>query len=170
MKRNAMTMIELLIVVAVMVILMGIALPVMRTGIDGRRLAAAAETVVNQVRLAQAEAVDAQTPNDLAAARQEVGEGLAHLRVGGLLLGVAIGFFTLGGMVLVLFTVSAVSAVTGLPLWVTALIVLLGVVVLGGLFAWLGYRRLQRARVIPEQTLAAAKEDLEWAQQWTKRS
>ena len=106
----------------------------------------------------------------LAAARQEVEEGLAHLRVGGLLLGVAIGFFTLGGMVLVLFTVSAVSAVTGLPLWVTALIVLLGVVVLGGLFAWLGYRRLQRARVIPEQTLAAAKEDLEWAQQWTKRS
>jgi len=57
-----MTMIELLIVVAVMVILMGIALPVMRTGIDGRRLAAAAETVVNQVRLAQAEAAGRSTP------------------------------------------------------------------------------------------------------------
>lgn len=104
-----------------------------------------------------------------AAARQEVEEGLDQLRIGIVFVGVAIAFFTLAAVVLILFTVSLVSAATGLPLWVTALIVLLVVLFLGGLFAWLAYRRLSQAHVIPEQTIAAAKEDLEWAQQWTKR-
>jgi hypothetical protein len=28
---------------------------------------------------------------------------------------------------------------------------------------------VQRARLMPEDTIAAAKEDLEWAQHWTRR-
>jgi hypothetical protein len=43
------------------------------------------------------------------------------------------------------------------------------VLVLATVFGWLGYRRLQRARLMPEETIAAAKEDLEWAQHLTKR-
>lgn len=52
------TMIELLIVVAVMVILMGIALPMMKTGIEGRRLREAARQVNTGVTLAKALAAE----------------------------------------------------------------------------------------------------------------
>lgn len=49
-----MTMVELLIVVAVMVILMGIALPMMKTSIESRRLREAARQVNTGVELAKA--------------------------------------------------------------------------------------------------------------------
>lgn len=104
-----------------------------------------------------------------AAARQEVEVGLNHLKVGSLLIGVALAFMAVAAMVLVLLLVAAVSAASGVPLWVAALVVLVVVLLLAGLFGWLGYRRLRRARLIPEETIAAAKEDLEWAQHWTKR-
>ena len=57
MKRG-MTMVELLIVVAVMVILMGITLPAMKTGIESSRLKAAADIVKSQLVTAQSLAVE----------------------------------------------------------------------------------------------------------------
>jgi hypothetical protein len=65
--------------------------------------------------------------------------------------------------------VSAISAATGLPIWVTALLVRTVVLVLATLFGWLGYRRVQQASVMPDETIAAAKEDLEWVQHLTRR-
>ena len=70
---------------------------------------------------------------------------------------------------LVLLLVSAISAATGLALWVTALFVLAVVLLLAALFGWLAYRRFTKARLIPEETIAAAQEDLEWAQHLTRR-
>jgi len=105
----------------------------------------------------------------MASARQEVGEGLSHLKVAAVLLGLSLGLVVIGAVVLVVFVVAAISAATGIPLWVTALIVLLLVLLLAVLCGWLAYRRLRRARLIPEETIAAAREDLEWAQHWTKR-
>lgn len=55
-------MIELLIVVAVMTIMMGIALPMVKTGIDGARTRSAAEIVREQFRLAHALAATAGKP------------------------------------------------------------------------------------------------------------
>ena len=52
------TMIELLIVVAVMVILIGIALPVMKTGIEARRLREASRQVNTAVTLAKSLAAE----------------------------------------------------------------------------------------------------------------
>jgi hypothetical protein len=69
----------------------------------------------------------------------------------------------------VLLLVSAISAATGLALWVTALFVLAVVLLLAALFGWLAYRRFTKARLIPEETIAAAQEDLEWAQHLTRR-
>jgi hypothetical protein len=103
------------------------------------------------------------------AARQEVEEGLNHLKIALVFFGVMVALLAVAIMVLVLLFVSALSAATGLPLWATALIVLSVVLVLATVFGWLGYRRLQRARLMPEETIAAAKEDLEWAQHLTKR-
>jgi uncharacterized membrane protein YqjE len=103
------------------------------------------------------------------AARQEVEEGLNHLKIAIILFGVTATFLAVGVVVLVLLVVSALSAAIGIPLWVTALVVLLIVLLLAGLFGWLGYRRLMETSIIPEQTIEAAKEDLEWAQHLTKR-
>lgn len=102
-------------------------------------------------------------------ARQEVEEGLNHLKIALVFFGVMVALLAVAIMVLVLLFVSAISAATGLPLWATALLVLTVVLVLATVFGWLAYRRLQKARLMPEETIAAAKEDLEWAQHWTKR-
>jgi membrane protein DedA with SNARE-associated domain len=103
------------------------------------------------------------------AARQEVEEGLNQLKIALVFFGVMVALLAVAIMVLVLLFVSALSAATGLPLWATALLVLSVVLVLATVFGWLGYRRVQRARLMPEDTIAAAKEDLEWAQHWTRR-
>ena len=105
----------------------------------------------------------------VAAARQEVGEGLNHLKVAAVLVGISLILLAVAAVVLVLLLVSAISAVFGIPLWAAALIVLVGVLLLAGLCGWLAYRRLRHARLMPEETIAAAREDLEWAQHWTKR-
>jgi uncharacterized membrane protein YqjE len=103
------------------------------------------------------------------AARQEVEEGLNHLKVAAIFFGITVALLAVAIMVLVFMLVSALAAATGLPLWAAALIVLSVVLVLATVFGWLGYRRVQKARLMPEETIAAAKEDLEWAQHWTKR-
>ena len=103
------------------------------------------------------------------AARQEVEEGLNQLKIALIFFGVMVAMLAVAIMVLVLLFVSALSAATGLPLWAAALLVLAVVLVLATLFGFLGYRRVQRARLMPEETIAAAKEDLEWAQHLTKR-
>jgi hypothetical protein len=105
----------------------------------------------------------------VAAARQEVGEGLNQLKVAAILLGIGLGLVVLAAVVLVIFVVSLISAVIGIPLWAAALIVLLGLLLVAGLCGWLAYRRLRHARLLPEETIAAVREDLEWAQHWTKR-
>ena len=105
----------------------------------------------------------------VAAARQEVEEGLNHLKVGSVLVGTALAFLAVGAMVLVLLLVSAISAATGLALWAAALIVLALVLTVAVVLLFLAYRRFRRARLMPEETIAAAREDLEWAQHWTKR-
>ena len=102
-------------------------------------------------------------------ARQEVEEGLNHLKIALVFFGVMVALLAVAIMVLVLLFVSAISAATGLPLWATALLVLTVVLVLATVLGWLGYRRVQKASFMPEETIAAAKEDLEWAQHWTKR-
>ncbi len=72
----------------------------------------------------------------LTAARQEVEEGLNSIKVALILFGVAVAFLAVGIMVLVLLFVSALSAITGLPLWATALIVLF-IVLAAGRAVWM---------------------------------
>jgi len=104
-----------------------------------------------------------------AAARQEVGEGLNQLKLAAVLGGIALILIALAAVVLAVLMVSVISAVFGLAMWAAALIVLLGLLLLAALCGWLAYRRLRHARLLPEETIAAAREDLEWAQHWTKR-
>ena len=106
----------------------------------------------------------------LASARREVEAGVGHLKAGLILLSVALGLAAVATMVVVLLGVAVFSAITGWPMWLAALVVLAVLVVLIVLVAWLATRRLRRARFMPEETMSAVKEDLEWAQRWTKRA
>jgi prepilin-type N-terminal cleavage/methylation domain-containing protein len=60
--RRGVTLVELLIVVAVMVVLMAIALPAAKTGVERSRLRSAASIVQQQIRLARSVAVETGRP------------------------------------------------------------------------------------------------------------
>lgn len=103
------------------------------------------------------------------AARQEVEEGINDIKVALIFFGVTVTFLAVAVVLVILLVVSTIAEITGLPLWATALIVLFVVLLLAALFGWLGYRRVVSVRLMPEQTIEAAKEDLEWAQHLTRR-
>jgi hypothetical protein len=48
-------------------------------------------------------------------------------------------------------------------LWWVALIVLVLLAMVGGLLAWRGIKRVTSTKFTPEETIAAVKEDVEWA-------
>ena len=99
--------------------------------------------------------------------RQELGQMVDDTKQGMLLLGIAGGLLFMALMVLLIFMVEAITLLTGLPRWVTALISL---VVLVGVGAALGYIGAKRIRVgAPEETIEAVKEDIEWARRLLKR-
>ena len=99
--------------------------------------------------------------------RQELGEMVDDTKQGALLLGIAGGLLFMALMVLLIFLVEAMAALTGLPRWVIALVAL---IVLVGVGAALGYIGAKRIRVgAPEETIEAVKEDIEWAKRLLKR-
>ena len=99
--------------------------------------------------------------------RQELGQMVDDTKQGMLLLGIAGGLLFMALMVLLILMVEAITLLTGLPRWVTALISL---VVLVGVGAALGYIGAKRIRVgAPEETIEAVKEDIEWARRLLKR-
>ncbi len=103
------------------------------------------------------------------AARQEVEQGLNSIKIALIFFGVTVMFLAVAVVLVILLVVSTIAEITGLPLWATALIVLFVVLLLAALFGWLGYRRVVNVKLMPEQTIEAAKEDLEWAQHLTRR-
>jgi len=99
--------------------------------------------------------------------RQELGQMVDDTKQGALLLGIAGGLLFMSLMVLLIFLVEALAALTGLPRWVIALVAL---IVLVGVGAALGYIGAKRIRVgAPEETIEAVKEDIEWARRLLKR-
>jgi hypothetical protein len=92
--------------------------------------------------------------------RQEMAQNLGHLRGGVLLLAVAAALGLTFLIALVGF-VMAVLVVVGL--WWVALIVLALLVLGAGLAGWRGIKRVSSTKFTPEETIAAVKEDIEWA-------
>jgi threonine/homoserine/homoserine lactone efflux protein len=92
--------------------------------------------------------------------RQEMARNLGQLKNGVLRLAIAaaLGFVFL--IALVAF-VMAVLVVIGL--WWVALILLVLLLIGIGLLAWTGIRRVTSTKFTPEETIAAVKEDVEWA-------
>jgi uncharacterized membrane protein YqjE len=92
--------------------------------------------------------------------REEIARNLGQLRGGIVLLGIAAGLALTFLIGLVAF-IMAVLVVTGL--WWVALIVLVVLLLLAGLLAWQGIRRVTSTKFTPDETIASVKEEIEWA-------
>jgi hypothetical protein len=55
-----------------------------------------------------------------------------------------------------------------MPLWLSALIVGIIVIAIGGIMIMAGRSSLQKISVVPEQTIESIKEDTEWAKEQVK--
>ena len=101
--------------------------------------------------------------------RQEVIENVIEYRTGVVFMAIALAFVVLMAMVLMILLVLLIAALTGIPGWVTALFIVILLLVLAGIFAWQGVRRIQAAKFTPDETIEAVKEDIEWAKRLLRR-
>ena len=92
--------------------------------------------------------------------RQEMARNLGELKGGILLLAVAAALALVFLIGLVAF-IMAVLVLIGL--WWVALILLVLLLIGAGLLAWRGIKRVTSTKYTPEETIAAVKEDVEWA-------
>jgi hypothetical protein len=92
--------------------------------------------------------------------RQEIAGNLAHLRGGVVRLAIAAALALVFLISLIGF-VMAVLVVIGL--WWVALIVLVLLLLVAGMLAWSGIRTVSSTKFTPDETIAAVKEDVEWA-------
>ena len=92
--------------------------------------------------------------------RQEMVRNLGQLKGGIVLLAIAAALVVAFVIALVAF-IMAVLVVIGL--WWVALILLVVLLIAAGLLAWTGIKRVTSTKFTPEETIAAVKEDVEWA-------
>ena len=92
--------------------------------------------------------------------RQEMARNLGHLKTGVIQLAIAAALAVLFVIGLLAFIMAVLVAI---GLWWVALILLLALVLVAGLLAWRGIKRVTSTKFTPEETIAAVKEDVEWA-------
>ena len=101
--------------------------------------------------------------------RQEVTENIVTYRTGVVVLAIALAFVVLMGIVLMILLVFIISELTGVRPWIIALVMVVLLLALAGVFAWQGIRRIQAAKFTPDETIEAVKEDIEWARRLLRR-
>jgi threonine/homoserine/homoserine lactone efflux protein len=92
--------------------------------------------------------------------RQEIARNLGQLKGGILMLAIAAA---LGFMFLIGLVAFVMAVLVAIGLWWVALIVLALLLIGAGLLAWRGIKRVTSTKFTPEETIAAVKEDVEWA-------
>lgn len=100
-------------------------------------------------------------------ARQEIGEMVSESLSGVIRIAIAVALLLLALVALVVFLILGLAALTGLPGWLSALLVAIVLLVIAGLLAWLGIRKIRIGA--PEETIAAVKEDVAWARRLLRR-
>ncbi len=101
--------------------------------------------------------------------RQEIGQSIGHAKGGAIYFALAAGLALFALITLLLFIILGLSALTGLPGWLWALIVFVVLGFLAGLLAWRGYGQVRQIRPKPEATIASVKEDIAWAKRLIRR-
>ena len=92
--------------------------------------------------------------------RQEIARNLGQLKGGIFMLAIAAA---LGLMFLIGLVAFVMAVLVAIGLWWVALIVLALLLIGAGLLAWRGIKRVTSTKFTPEETIAAVKEDVEWA-------
>ena len=92
--------------------------------------------------------------------RQEMARNLGHLKGGVLRLAIAAA---IGFVFFVALIGFAMAVLVVIGLWWVVLILLGLLLIVAGLLAWSGIRRVSTTKFTPEETIAAVKEDVEWA-------
>ncbi|MDQ3689069.1 MAG: phage holin family protein [Chloroflexota bacterium] len=92
--------------------------------------------------------------------RQEMLRNLGELKGGVVLLAIAAALALVFMIGLVAFIMAVLVAI---GLWWVALILLVLLLIATGLLAWKGIKRVTSTKYTPEETIAAVKEDVEWA-------
>jgi len=94
-------------------------------------------------------------------ARAEILQKTGQVKHASVFLGIAAGAGLLGAACFVTTCIAALNLV--MPLWLAALLVGIGLmIVAGGAFA-LGRNRMEEVDPVPRQTVQTLREDLEWA-------
>jgi Protein of unknown function (DUF1469). len=99
--------------------------------------------------------------------RQEIGEMLASVRGGVILIGIAAALLFAALMSLTVTLILGLAALLGWPGWVMALLVTVVLVAIAGLLAWRGIRKIKIGP--PEETIASVREEVAWAKRLLKR-
>jgi hypothetical protein len=109
---------------------------------------------------------DAQTliKQEMALAKREVTDELHKARDAAIALGIGIGLTAVGGLLLSFMLVYLLQWASSdrLPLWACYGIVGAALMVVGGGLLFLGKRRAGAVHLMPEQTVATMKDNVEW--------
>lgn len=92
--------------------------------------------------------------------RQEMARNLGQLKAGILRLAIAAA---LGLVFLIALLAFVMAVLVAIGLWWVALILLAALLISAGLLGWTGIKRVTSTKFTPEETIAAVKEDVEWA-------
>lgn len=92
--------------------------------------------------------------------RQEMAANLGHLKGGIVMLAIAVALVIMFVIALIAFVMAVLVAI---GLWWVALLLLVLLLAIAGLLAWRGIKRVSSTKFTPEETIAAVKEDIEWA-------
>jgi membrane protein implicated in regulation of membrane protease activity len=99
--------------------------------------------------------------------RQEIGLMLVGAKRGAILIGIALTLILMALIALVAALILGLAALTGLPDWAMAVIVFVLLLMIAGLLAYRGVRRI-RIRP-PAETIASVQEEIAWAKRLTRR-
>ena len=91
---------------------------------------------------------------ELSQKASRVGKNVGFLAAGGLI--------AYAGFLALLGTIVAILAALGLPVWLSALIVSVIVLAVGGFLVFKGLKTLQQEQIAPQRTLDTLREDQEW--------
>jgi uncharacterized membrane protein YqjE len=99
-------------------------------------------------------------------AKTEVGEELTKIKPAIVLLGIGAVCGLFGVLFLLLTTMYAIAL--ALPLWASALVVAVVLIIITAITLKAGQKRMERVQPLPDKTIASMKENAEWARQQTK--
>jgi uncharacterized membrane protein YqjE len=99
-------------------------------------------------------------------AKTEVGEELTKVKPAIVLLGMGAVCGLFGVLFLLLTTMYAIAL--ALPLWASALVVAVVLIIITAITLKAGQKRMERVQPLPDKTIASMKENAEWARQQTK--